>query len=294
MCKINNVMIWFVYSFLAAFFESMKDVFSKKSLKNIDEYIVSWSFWFFSLPFLLPLLFIIDIPALGNRFWIALLIGGSLDAVTSILYMKAIKYSDLSLTVPMVAFTPLFLLLTSPLIVAEYASPLGLMGLLLIVLGSYTLNIKDIHGGFFAPFKALWKQKGPKLMLLVSFIWSITSNIDKVGVQNSSPIFWPVAVNSFVTIVMLPLVLHRSGRNVKHISMSYLTLVLVGMFSALTAIFQMMAITMTLVAYVISIKRTSTIMSVLFGYLIFKETNIKERLLGVIIMVIGVLLITLS
>jgi uncharacterized membrane protein len=47
------------------------------------------------------------------------------------------------------------------------------------------------------------------------------------------------------------------------------------------------------VAYVISIKRTSVIISILFGYLIFKEKGIKERLLGAVIMVIGVLFITL-
>lgn len=35
-------------------------------------------------------------------------------------------------------------------------------------------------------------------------------------------------------------------------------------------------------------------MSVLFGYLIFKEKGIKGRLVGAAIMVIGVILITLS
>jgi drug/metabolite transporter (DMT)-like permease len=287
-------MIWFVYSLLVAFFESMKDVFSKRSLKNIDEYIVAWSFWFFSLPFLVPFLFFIGIPALGKEFWIALLVGGTLNAMTSILYMKAIKYSDLSLTVPMVALTPLFLLLASPLIVGEFTSPVGLIGVLLIVFGSYTLNIKHIRGGFLSPFKALLKEKGPKLMLLIAVIWSITSNLDKVGIQNSSPLFWAAALNTYISIIMFPVVLCKSRKNLKQISKIYKTLFPIGMFGAMTAIFQMMALTMTLVAYVISIKRTSTIMSVLFGYLIFKEKNIKERLLGVVIMVIGVLFITLS
>jgi len=56
----------------------------------------------------------------------------------------------------------------------------------------------------------------------------------------------------------------------------------------------MKAISLTLVAYVIAIKRTSVIISVIFGHSIFKEKGIKERLLGAIIMVIGVLFITLS
>ena len=71
-------MIWILYSFLTAFFTSLKNVFSKKSLKNIDEYIAAWALRFFALLFLLPLLFFIEIPVIGNQFWLALLIGGSL------------------------------------------------------------------------------------------------------------------------------------------------------------------------------------------------------------------------
>ena len=287
-------MLWFIFSFFTAFFESLKDVFSKKSLKNIDEYVVSWSLRFFALPFLVPLLFFIEIPSLGNKFWLALLIGGSLNVITTILYMKAIKHSDLSITVPMVTFTPLFLLLTSPLIVGEFPSFFGLIGVLLIVAGSYTLNIKQRHEGYLAPFKALLKEKGPKLMLLVAFIWSITSNIDKIGVQNSSAIFWVIATDIFIALIMSPIMIYKSRTNMHHIRTSYKVLLPIGLFSAIASIFQMIAISLTLVAYVISIKRTSAIMSVLFGHLIFKEEGVKERLLGAIIMVIGVLFIVLS
>lgn len=287
-------MLWIVFSFFTALFESLKDVFSKKGLKNIDEYIISWSLRFFALPFLVPLLFFIEIPSLGNKFWLALLIGGSLNVITTILYMRAIKHSDLSITIPMVTFTPLFLLLTSPLIVGEFPSFSGLIGILLIVAGSYTLNIKQRHEGYLAPFKALLKEKGPKLMLLVAFIWSITSNIDKIGIQNSSAIFWVIATDIFIALIMFPIIIHKSRTNMHHIRTSYKVLLPIGLFSAIASIFQMIAISLTLVAYVISIKRTSAIMSVLFGHLIFKEEGVKERLLGAIIMVIGVLFIVLS
>lgn len=286
-------MVWFIYAFFTAFFESVKDVFSKKGLENIDEYTVAWSLRFFSLPFLLPLLFLIDIPSPGDMFWTALFTGGSLNVVTTVLYMKAIKYSDLSVTVPMVAFTPLFLLITSPLIVGEFPSFSGLVGVLLIVMGSYVLNIKERKRGYLFPFKALLNEKGPKLMLVVAFIWSITSNIDKIGIQNSSPVFWVIAVNTFVATFLFPVVLTGSKKKLDYFSKHIKDLVPIGLFSAIALIFQMTAISLALVVYVISIKRTSTIMSVLWGTLIFKEKGIKERLSGAIIMVAGVLFITL-
>jgi drug/metabolite transporter (DMT)-like permease len=43
----------------------------------------------------------------------------------------------------------------------------------------------------------------------------------------------------------------------------------------------------------ISIKRTSSIFSVLYGHFLFKEKNIRERLIGAIIMLVGAALIIL-
>ena len=59
-------------------------------------------------------------------------------------------------------------------------------------------------------------------------------------------------------------------------------------------IFQMTAIIMAIVPYVISIKRSSIVITVLFGHLFFKERGIKERLMGSILMVLGILFISLS
>ena len=286
-------MLWFIFAFLTALFEATKDVLSKKSLKDIDEYVVAWSLPFFALPFLLPILLFTEIPSLGERFWLALVTGGTLYAFTLVLYMKALKSSDLSITVPMLTFTPLFLLITSPLMVGEFPGIFGLIGIFLIVTGSYLLNINKKSQGYLAPFKALLKEKGPRLMLVVAFIWSITANIDKIGLQNSSPLFWVIAVDTYVALLMLPLCTFRRNRKTAQIRANWRALLTLGLFGGLTAVCQMTAISLTLVAYVISIKRTSAIGGVLFGYLIFKEKGIRARLVGAIVMVFGVLFITL-
>jgi drug/metabolite transporter (DMT)-like permease len=222
--------------------------------------------------------------------------------------MKALKHSDLSISVPMLAFTPLFLLVTSPLIVGEFPTPLGLVGIILIVSGSYILNINEFKKGYLAPFKALLQEKGPKLMLIVAFIWSITSNYDKIGAVNSSPIIWVVAVNLFIAISIFPILLTsnkdyfqkkrsslvKDGSYWELIKANKNILLFTGFLSALTIIFQIYAITLTLVAYVIAIKRTSVCFGVIWGHLIFHEKGVKERLTGAVVMVLGVVLIILS
>jgi len=286
-------MLWIIFSFLVAFFDSLKSVYGKKSVKTIDEYSVSWSLRFFALIFLLPLLFFIKIPDLNDRFWIALFWGGSLNAIATVLSIKAVKHSDLSIVSPIAALSPLFLLITSPIMLGEFPTFPGLVGVVFIIIGSYVLNIKEKKNGFLAPFRALYGEKGPRLMLIVAFIWSITSNIDKIGVQNSSSIFWVIAINAFIAVTMLPIMLYKP-KSFRNVATSLRVLIPMSLFSVLALIFQMIAINLTLVTYVISIKRTSAIMSVLLGKIIFKEKNIRERLLGVVIMIIGVIFITFS
>ena len=294
-------MTWFILAFLAAFFDSVKGVFSKKSVKTIDEYIVSWALRFFTLLFLLSAFLFIKIPQIGDQFLIALLIGGSINAITTVLVIKALKYSDLSIIAPIITFTPLFLLVTSPIITGEFPTVLGLIGVFLIVFGSYMLNIKKKSIGYLAPFKALLNERGARLMLLAAFLWSITANIDKIGVQNSSPIFWAISVNAYITLIMFPIMLHRvrlyKTNKALILSKNFLSglrnLVMIGLCSSIVLACQMTAINMVLVIYVISIKRMSAVISVLFGHFIFKEKNIGERLVGSVIMVVGVLLIAL-
>ncbi|MEG5059834.1 EamA family transporter [Microcoleus sp. A2-C5] len=290
-------MTWLIFGILTAFFEAIKDVFGKQNLKKNDEYVVAWSLAFFSAVFLTPFLFFIKIPQLNPQlnpqFWIALSIGGSINAVTAILYIKAIKLSDLSLTVPLVALTPLFMLFTSPLIVGEYPNFFDYIGIFLIVTGSYLLNIKEKSKGYLAPFKALLYEPGPKLMLIVAFLWSITSNFDKIGVHNSSPIFWLFSLFTTMSIVLLPVLLKKTPNPSRKIIKNLPLLVTMGFFNALGVIFQMQALTMTLVVQVIAVKRTSVLMGVLFGHFIFKEKDIQQRLLGAAIMIVGVFFITL-
>jgi uncharacterized membrane protein len=164
--------------------------------------------------------------------------------------------------------------------------------MLLIVAGAYHLNMKENQGGFWKPFKALIGKKGPRYMLLVAFIWSITSNIDKVGILNSSVVFWVISTHLASALFFVPLVLFRIHRQPAIFKWSELRpLILIGLAAILRSVLQMSAIAMTLVAYVISIKRTSVIFGILFGYVIFREKGLSERLTGAVIMVAGVFVI---
>ena len=286
-------MIWLAFAILTAFFESLKDVSSKRSLRNLDVYIVAWVANIFAVIFLIPLLLIAGIPTIDAQFWIALFIGGSLNVVSFTLYIRAIQIADLSLTVPLVTLTPLFLLFTSPLIVHENPTVADAIGILLIVVGSYVLNLRERQHGYFAPLKVLFRNKGSRFMLMVAFLWSITSNFDKIGVVHSSPLFWSTSLYAYLTLGMFPIALFNSRRKFNQILPNLKPLALIGFFHAIAITFQMIAVTYTLVTQVIAIKRMSALISVLFGHFMFHEKGLQERLTGAAIMVLGVIVMTL-
>lgn len=287
-------MNWFPSAFLTALFESFSNVLGKRGAQKINTLSAAWSAKFFSIFIILPIAMINNffIPT-HTTFWIALFATSSLNTITSILFIKAIKDSPLSLTLPIVTFTPAFLLITSPLIVGEFPAPLGILGVLLVFAGSYILNLsKRVHGPF-EPILSIFRQEGPRLMFIVAFIWSISSNIDKIGVKNSNPFIFSL-FNALTVMVFLTFVLRMRGVSLMAVFKNSKILAPIGITSGLTHVFQMIAISQTLVPYVISVKRLSTFFGALWGYFFFKEKDIKERLLGTVIMIAGVVLITLS
>jgi len=75
----------------------------------------------------------------------------------------------------------------------------------------------------------------------------------------------------------------------------YKALILPGFFYSMMIASHMTAISLTKVAYMISLKRTSIIIGVIYGYLLFREKNIRERLAGAVIMFAGfVMIVTAS
>lgn len=209
-----------------------------------------------------------------------------LNIISLWLYFKSVSISPLSLCLPMLSFSPVFLIITSRIMLREEVSALGIVGILMVVVGSYILNISKVKAGLLEPFKSLVYEKGTRYMLIVSFIWSITANLDKHGVLMSSPLVWTFLMSfgiGFVGGVML--LLKNKTLTFKR------SIILVSLADSLSALFQMIAISLIYVPYVISIKRMSIMFSSVMGYLIFKE---KPNFLGILIMLLGATIILLT
>lgn len=286
-------MTWFLLSMTTAVSLATVDALSKYALKDSGEEVVAWASWGFAAPFLLAIIPFIDIPVLDATFWTVTILSLPLEVVAVLLYIRAIKISPLSLTIPFLALTPVFLIATSFLMVGELPDLSGMAGILLITVGAYLLNLNSSGNGFLAPIKAIAREKGSILMIAVAFIYSITSNLGKIAVLHSSPMFFAATYTGVFSIIFLPYVIFKEGNALALIKARFPLFLLIGVVFAVMVMTHFLAIRQVEVAYMISVKRTSLIFSVLYGWLIFKEERIRERLFGSMVMVIGVVLITL-
>lgn len=278
---------------VAAFCQAVKDLYLKRSVTSVEAPVVVWAYCLTTTLFLCPAVFWTGIPELAPGFWTTLLAMGPLAALTLFLYVKALEHGDLSLAAPMLTVTPLFLLVTSPLMVGEFPRMAGIAGMLCIVAGSYVLNLSHLRGGLLEPFRALWRIKGVRYMLLVAFLWSVSANIDKIGLVRSSPMFWIMCAFGVTTLWLTPVVWKFSRRGFSQVFEKPRELAATGFLEAVTCICQMYALTMAIVPYVISVKRLSAVFAVVLGWLVLREGGVRERMAGAVLMVVGVFLIAL-
>lgn len=285
--------LWVFYALLSAFFLATSDALTKRAVKYEDEYLIAWFRLFFTLPVLIPLFLLIPLPSLDKEFYIAFISALPLEILTVFLYVKAIKLSPLNLTLPFLSLTPLFLTIVSYIIVGEKVSLEGFIGITLIVAGGYALNADKSLSGLLGPIRAILKEKGSLLMIAVAFIYSFTSSLGKVALEHSSPIFFGISYFFILTILSAPLSIWMGRKNLKDFLSRkvYWKLLLPGLLYGLMVIFHMLALDLTKVAYMISVKRLSLIIGVIYGYIFFKEEKFGQRLLGTILMLSGFIIL---
>ena len=281
-------MTWFVLSILTAVFASARDFQSKSHLARVDPLTVSWALSLFSIPFLGIALAFTDIPAVDSTFFLLVGSAGAVLTVGWILYIKALSVSEMSLVVPMISFSPLFLLILAPLFLGEIPSPIGICGVSLIVVGTYILGVSRASIGFLGPFRALLRERGPRLMLVAAMVFSVAAIMDKAGIMRSSAILFAFVENVCVALFMIPIVYVRHRAGFREVVANWKILLPIGFCVAMMFVCQASAMRLGPVAYVVAIKRLSVLISVLVGGLLLGEEQLSVRLAGSTVMVCGI------
>lgn len=284
-------MLWFVFALIVAVSVSVRDVLFRANAAHLNVAELAGLELFWGLPLLIVGCFVIPVPSLDNVFWLTLLVSIPLNAIAYFLYVYALTVSPVSLTVPFLAFTPVFMIVTGNVILDESVSVVGCFGILFIVIGSYVLNIDRIKDGIFHPFLGLLHEKGSRIMLLVAFIFSLAAVIGKKGMQHSSPLFFSFFFFTIFSLCMLILLFFIGRLDMHRLMVRKRLGMIFGALLTIHAGFHALAIMLTTAAYMIAVKRSSILFAVLLSWIFLKEQKIIIRGGGVLLMFFGMLLI---
>jgi drug/metabolite transporter (DMT)-like permease len=245
------------------------------------------------LPFLLAMQ-----PHLSETFLLNMTASAFLAVSGNALLVQAVKLSDLSLLGPVNAYKPIISLIPGMILLHEFPHGMGLVGMGLIVAGSYFVVDKAVDQPRRNVFIRFFTDRGVQYRFAAMALSAVEAVFLKKAVLESTASVTFACWSVFGFIVSLPAIalflrrrVSREFRLARSVMPTYLALILTA---GLTQLCTILVLHGFQVGYSLALFQTSTLISVLLGYRLFKERNILERLLGSIIMIAGAVLIVLQ
>jgi drug/metabolite transporter (DMT)-like permease len=284
-------MHWFPLALATAFFTATEAALLKRFFSDRSP----WELTAAPFPYLLPLFgaTVLLLPPLeaAPGFWPLLAGYLPLNVLALILHFRAIHLSQLSLVMPFLSLTPIFVCLTGFLFLGEVPSGLGALGIALTVAGGWVLARDPADRTLLGPLRALARDQGALCMLAAAVCYALNSVLGKMLILRSSPLH---AANVFFlvfTVTVLALG-EASGRaKIRTALERPVQGALVALFIYLHIQCHHLALAQVDTAYMMAIKRTAGLFSVFYGWLFFREANIPSRLAGAAIISAGAALI---
>ena len=256
-------------------------------------------FWVFLWGVLLYLPFFIGFTPFPAPFfeaplklWYLSFLSGLIQTVYFVCLIEAYRMGDLSFVYPVSRSSPLFTLLWATLFIGEILSSTGVLGVGLVTLGIFLISIKDIQ------LKRPLSQPGdfsfrPYLLTIIAaLLGSIYPVLDKKVVQILHPVFYTWLINFWMMIFVGVYLLRKRrvsfskvwAESKKEIfTIVFLQNVGYGCF--------LMALGMSKVSYVMAFRQISVLFGAVMGILFLKEGHWKPRMIGALILTLGLLLI---
>ncbi|MBE7174225.1 MAG: EamA family transporter [Williamsia sp.] len=245
-------------------------------------------FTYFSLSLLcLAGAFFINWPLLPPSFWIYSILGGIAGALGNGFLVRSLQMGDLSVLGPINAYKSVISMIIGLFLLHEIPNGWGLMGVALIIYGSY--YVLDTGEQRFS--WNILKRAEIKLRIWAMILTAIEAVLVKKVILASSPLLgfiswcWFGALFSFLLLFFNKL---QPGEQIKK-----LTPAAIQSFGLLVLCIGTMQFTTNWafghmpVAYALSLFQLSTIVSVLLGHRIFQEKDIRKKLIGSFIMLVG-------
>ena len=291
-------MDWLTLSLLCALSLAAADALTKKWLAHHTAAELVMVRFGMTAVLLIPWVFMHPPTPVPAPFWWWVGTALPLEVLAMVMYVVAIRDSSLALTLPYMAFTPVFTIFIGWLLLGEQVSSQGLLGVLLVAIGAYALNLEHARmsepRSWLTPFAAIYRERGSRLMLGVALIYSITSVQGKGAMQYMAGMEFGAFYFLMVGALTLAVFAVREPSSVRVLLRPSVGAIIVAALMAAMVVAHFLALEKIQTAYMISVKRTSILFGILFGAALFGDRRLLQHLAAGAVMVAGVALIALQ
>ncbi len=233
------------------------------------------------------------LSSLPSQFWLYGILGGIAGALGNGFLIKALHTGDLSVLGPINSYKSVVGMIVSFFLLGELPNGWGLAGIALIIYGSYF--VLDTAAERFS--WRLLQRPEIKFRIWAMILTAIEAVFVKKVILLSSPTLafltwcWFGALFSFLLLflnrvsIAVELSKLKAGDGLEYLSL----ITCIGIMQLTTNY----AFDHMPVGYALSLFQLSTVISVLLGYRIFRERDIRKKLLGAGIMIAGSVVIIL-
>ncbi len=289
-------MTWFVVAIISALLSAFAAITQKKVLFNLGALEFSFLLSIVNLVFSIPFFFFIDYETINTLNLSILFAKSAIGVLAFLCVMISLKNLEISNALPLLALTPGFVAVFAFFILGESLKSIEVIGLVLLIVGTFILESKNIKK-FVFPFNIFLKSKYHRFVIFALLLFTASSIMDKLLLIKLN--LTPISLTAFqhIYFAILFSIIFLFFRKKEKISSAVLNKDNIGwiaLISVLTIGYrytQIVAVSLASVALVLAIKRTSVFWATVIGGKLFHDKDLLKRSIAAILILAGAILI---
>lgn len=272
---------------------SMSNVYQKQlTEKELAPFFINFVMYFGLTLCCIPIIINAPFSTFSHQVWLNAILGGICGAFGNSYLVKALENGELSILGPINAYKSVVAMIFGIILLHEIPSLVGIIGIFLIIWGSYFVFDTQEEGFSLKLLKRNDIRYRIYALIFTAIEAVFVKNVILYSDIKISFMFWSFFGMIFTGLLILPKLKKSipSLQMPKFIITRLLLIILCmgGMQTCTNIVFSRMN-----VSYGLALFQLSTILSVLLGWHYFKETQVLKKLLGSSIMIIGAIIIIL-
>lgn len=282
--------MWLLFALLSALFAGITSILAKIGIKKVDSNLATALRTIVVLIFAWLMVFVVGsesrIGSIGTKSLVFLVLSGFATGASWLCYFRALQLGDVNKVVPIDKSSTVLTMLLAFLLLGENLTLVKVIAMILIGGGTYMMIEKKPD--------AQPAKDGDKWLVyafLSAVFASLTAILGKVGIENVESNLG-TAIRTVVVVVMAWLIVfwQKKQPGIRHINgRSWLFLALSGIATGLSWLCYYRALQDGDASVVVPIDKLSILVTVAFGYFVFREKLSKLSGIGLVLIVVGTL-----